>query len=199
MHSLLFRRRGARLLAALLALGAAAACSDPFEIEAQFDTTQATLTVYGLNGSLPTQPSAVALVATPAAVRLDASYLFDFAIDFRADGTPVLYPVDLVASGAVLSPSRRVGIRPVGGTTFEAMTVAPTGGYTFREAIPLAVGDLGYIQSNAHPFCVQSFTPQVYSKYRVDAIDPVARTVRLTIRSDPNCGFRGLDTGLPTR
>jgi hypothetical protein len=86
------------------------------------------------------------------------------------------------------------------GTTYADLQRAPNIGYTYGEAVPIAVGDVGSIQSNGHPFCASSFiSPSIFAKLTVEALDPAARTATFKIRSDPNCGFRGLQTGLPTR
>lgn len=199
MRNIFGRRRALRgAVTAVLATGAVA-CSDPLEPEAFLETVETTFTLHALNGSPPSAPAAAVLVNRPAAVRIGSSFSFDFAMDIAPDGTARLYPVDVVASNVVVPPSRAVGFQLVTGQSYDQLLLAPNSGYTYEEPIPVAVGDVGYIQSNAHPVCSSQFTysPTVYAKFRVDAIDVAARTVRLTVRSDPNCGFRELDPGVP--
>jgi hypothetical protein len=202
MRTLPGPRRALRVaLTAALAVGGTTACSDPFEPEAFFETSEGTFTVHSLNGSAPSAPAAALLVESPVAVRIGSSFTFDFAVDFTSAGVASLLPVDVVASPAVVSAARYVGFQIVEGQSYDQLLLAPTGGYTYDAPFPVEVGDVGYIQSGAHPLCLarNSFTPIIYAKFRVDAIDPVARTVRMTVRSDPNCGFRELETGIPGR
>lgn len=195
------RSRRSTLNVLAVALGAAglAGCGDPFEIQANLENVQASFTLYAFNGTPATAPAAAVLITTPTAVRMGSTYSFDFALDFSATGEALLYPVDLVASDIVLAQDRYVGFQKVTGEGYDQLLLAPNSGYTYDAPLPVAVGDVGYIQSNSHPLCRGSFTPQIYAKFRVDAVDAQARTVTMTVRSDPNCGFRGLDTGLPER
>jgi hypothetical protein len=189
-----------RRLAGALALTLAAACGDPNEIRASFETREATVTVYAISGTPAWAPAAITLLDAPAAVRLGPDFGFDVALEF--DGAAAkLYPLQLVASDVVVAPGRRVGIQKLAGTTFDAITRAPNDGYGFTEPVTLAVGDVGVIESQNHPFCAGGFIfpYTIYAKFVVEAVDPATRSVRLKMRSDPNCGFRGLEDGLPSR
>jgi hypothetical protein len=185
---------------ALSAVVAVTACGGPTEIKANQQTIAATLTVHALNGSSPSLPSALVLAGSPAVIRMTTDYQFDLAMDFDESGAARLIPVDRVASPAVLSPSRRVGLQKVTGT-FDSITRAPNGNYVTRADLPIAVGDVGVIESLNHPYCANIFyvTQNIYAKFVVEAIDPAARSVRLRLVVDPNCGFRGLETGTPSR
>ncbi|HEY0971149.1 MAG TPA: hypothetical protein VGE02_09295 [Gemmatimonadales bacterium] len=194
------RRRSLRhTLAAILAAGGLAACSDPFEIKPNLETVETTFTLHAINGSPPTAPTAAVLINTPGATRIGSSFAFDLAFDVTDAGKALLYPVDLVASDVALPPNRYVGYQVVTDRGYDALVEAPNKGYTYGQPLELQVGTVGFLQSNAHPLCTGSFTPYIYAKFRVDAVDVAARTVKLTVRSDPNCGFRGLQPGLPTR
>ena len=193
------RRALSHSLVAAIAAGGLAACGDPFEIKPNLETVEASFTLHAFNGTSPTMPTAAVLVNVPLATRMGSTYSFDFAFDVDADGRPLLYPVDLVAADIVLPPTRYVGFQKVTGQSYDQMVLAPNNGYTYGQPLEIAVGDIGFVQSNQHPLCTGSFTPYIFAKFRVDAIDTAARAVRLTVRSDPNCGFRGLDTGLPER
>lgn len=194
------RRALAGTIAALSTVLAVTACGGPTEITANQNTIAATVTVHALNDSPPILPSALVLVSSPAAIRMTPDYQFDLAVDFDEAGVASLMPVDLVASPAVLAPSRVVGLQKVT-QSFDEITRAPTGGYVRRAALPIAVGDVGVIESLNHPYCANVFfvTQNIYAKFVVDAIDPTARSVRLRLVVDPNCGFRGLETGIPSR
>ena len=192
-------RRGAVCLA--LALTApVAACGDPFEITANFDTAEATVTMYAFNGTPVALPTAVLVAPVPQAVRPGPDYIFDLAFDFDAAGNAVLLPVDAIAAPGVFNGARVTGIRPIADQGYDAITRAPTGSYTVGDPVPVAVGDVGVLQAVNHPTCLGSFLGNtIYAKYRVEAIDAAARTLALRIRVDPNCGFRGLEVGEPTR
>ena len=192
-------RRGAARLALVLAVPLAA-CGDPFEVTANFETIESTVTVYAFNGSALALPTGVLLAPVPQAVRPGPDYIFDLAVDVEADGDAVLLPVDAIAAPGVFNGSRLTGIRPVTDQGYDAITRAPAGGYVVGDPVPVEVGDVGVLQAVNHPTCLGSVIGNtVYAKYRVDAIDPVGGTVTLRIRSDPNCGFRGLEVGEPSR
>lgn len=191
--------RSFRPLVGVLAL-ALAACGDPTEIRPQFETIETTITVFALSGTPAWAPAGITIGDFPAAVRIGPEYAFDLALDFEG-GVPTLYPVQLIASEVVIGSQRRVGVQKVTGTTYDDLLRAPTNGYTFDEPITLAVGDVGVIEAQNHLVCTQSFTfPRtIYAKFLVEAVDPATRSVRLKVLTDPNCGFRGFEDGLPTR
>jgi hypothetical protein len=186
--------------AALLLVGGTVACGDPLEFKASFDTVESTVTVHALNGVPISYTAAVLLAPTPIGVRPAGDYTFDMAVDFDAAGSALLYPLDVIAQPGVISITRTVGLQKLSGVTYADLQRAPSSGYTYGEAVPIAVGDVFAVQSNGHPFCASSFiSPSIFAKLTVEALDPAARTATFKIRSDPNCGFRGLQTGLPTR
>ncbi len=200
-HSGALRRSLAGMFVALATTLAATACGGPTEIKANSNTIPATVTVFALNGPSAVHPSALALVSSPRAVRMTADYQFDIAVDFDAAGAARLIPVDRVASSAILPPARMVGMQKLD-KPFDDVKRAPDGGYVNRADLPIAVGDVGAIQSLNHPYCANVYyvAQNIYAKFVVDAIDPVERSVRLRLVVDPNCGFRGLETGtLPSR
>ena len=192
-------RRGAVRLALALTVPLAA-CDDPFEITANSDTIETTVTISAFNGTPVALPTGILVAPLPQAVRPGPDYLFDVSFDFDAEGDPVLLPVDALAAPGVFGGSRVTGIRPVTDQGYDAITRAPVGGYTVGDPVAIAVGDIGVIQAVNHPTCVGSFYGNtIYAKYRVEAIDAAARTLSLRIRVDPNCGFRGLEVGEPSR
>lgn len=194
------RRAITGTIVALSTVLGAAACGGPTELKANANTIAATVTVYALNGVSPVLPSALVLVGSPAAIRMTSTFQFDLAVDFDASGAARLIPVDRVASQAVLAPTRLVGMQKLS-ESFDAITRAPNRGYVTRADLPIAVGDVGVIESLNHPYCANVFlvSQNIYAKFVVDAIDPVARSVRLRLVVDPNCGFRGFETGIPSR
>ncbi|HEU4631298.1 MAG TPA: hypothetical protein VFS08_16215 [Gemmatimonadaceae bacterium] len=194
-------RAGRRAAAAALLLAAGlAACGDPLEFEAGFDTVESTVTVHALNDVPIAYAAAVLLAPSPIGVRPAGDYTFDLAVDFDESGAASLYPVDLIAQPGVISIARTVGIQKLTEVAYGDLERAPNSGYTYGEAVPIAVGDVAAIQSNAHPYCANSFlSSTLWAKLEVLALDPAARTARFRVRVDPNCGFRGLQTGRPSR
>lgn len=192
-------RRGAACLALAL-VAPLAACGDPFEVTANFDTVESTVTIHAFNDTPLALATAVLLAPVPQAVRPGPDYVFDLSFDLDADGDAVLLPVDAVAAPGVFNGARVTGIRPITDQGYDAITRAPAGGYTVGDPIAVAVGDVGVLQAVNHPACLGSFFGNtIYAKYRVEAIDPAARTIALRLRVDPNCGFRGLEVGEPSR
>jgi hypothetical protein len=187
------------LAAAALTVLAVAGCRDPFQIEAQFTTIEDVVTISALSGTPLDLPAAVLVAPAAQAVRPGPDFVFDIAFDIAADGTVQLFPVDVVARPGVVG-GRTVGIQVIDDRSYEEITRAPERGYTYREPVTVSVGDAGVIQANAHPSCLASFlSTSVFAKFRVEAVDPATRTMRLRVRVDPNCGFRGLEEGTPSR
>ena len=187
------------LAVAALSVLAAVGCRDPFEIEAQFSTIEDVVTIYALSGTPLDLPAAVLVAPAAQAVRPGPDFVFDIAFDIDAAGAVRLLPVDVVARPGVVG-GRTVGILLVDDMSYEEILRAPDRGYTYREAVTVTVGDVGILQANGHPSCLASFfSTSVFAKFRVEAVDPVARTMRLRVRVDPNCGFRGLEEGTPSR
>lgn len=190
------RRAAAALRAAgaLLAL-AVAACDDPFEVTADVDVVETTVVMRALTGTPLELPLVLLVAPEPQVVRPTPEFVFDLAFDLDASGAATLYPVDLVARPSVVS-GRTIGLQKVSGQSFESIARAPGGGYAFREPLPVAVGDVIVLQSVGHPSCANSFfSTIVFAKMRIDAIDPAARTLTARVLVDPNCGFRGFETG----
>jgi hypothetical protein len=190
--------RTTRAAAALL-LATAAACGDPFRVDAQFDTVEREVVFVALSGTSPALSAGVLIAPEPQAVRVGPDLFFDLAFDIEDNGTAVLLPVDAVGRPGVTG-SRTVGVLKLTGQTFESVQRAPAGGYTLRQAVPIAAGDVGVLQALVHPACAGSFiSSTVFAKFRVEAVDVPTRSIRLRILTNPNCGFRGLETGRPSR
>ena len=187
-----------RAAGALLAL-AAAACSDPFSVEADFDTVESVVTLRALTGTPLELPLALLVAPVPQVVRPASDFVFDLAFDLDAAGAAQLYPVDVVARPSVIA-GRRVGLQKITGRSYDEVTRAPDGGYDFADPMPVAVGDVIVVQAIGHPSCLTSFfSTLVFAKLRIEAIDPAARTMSVRVLVDPNCGFRGFENGTPSR
>src|SRR2546426_9330900 len=132
-------RFAARALAGAVVL-ALAACSEPLGLPAPaLSNFVDTLSLFALEGTPLTTPSAYRLSGRQL-VRTDQSADFDFAFYIDASNRPVLLP-----TGAVGLPQGS-GIQ-VATQGFDALTVAPTGG--FLPAEPVAGG--GHVLGPVRP------------------------------------------------
>src|SRR2546426_11763723 len=120
-------RFAARALAGAVVL-ALAACSEPLGLPAPaLSNFVDTLSLFALEGTPLTTPSAYRLSGRQL-VRTDQSADFDFAFNIDASNRPVLLP-----TGAVGLPQGS-GIQ-VATQGFDALTVAPTGGYGLDQPV----------------------------------------------------------------
>jgi hypothetical protein len=176
-----------------------AACGDdvdPFAPRATAETAQFTFVVHPLSGDA-TQPAAIDL-AGQRAVRpaiIGGSILnFDIAFDVDAQGRVLLHPPARVAVPPTGAP--RTGFQTAGGG-FDAITIAPRGGYTFDSTTVVAVGQAVIVEASA---ATCNTTYPMHAKMVIDSLGPASAAGRLLygrVRVNPNCGFRSLQPGLP--
>jgi hypothetical protein len=194
--------RGAAVLAAL-GVAAASACSggtDPFALRASFETTLDTLVVYPLSSTELLLPSGVDLfggIAVRPGLRGGAYPNFDFALDRNAQGQVVLYPAQRVVVAPAGSP--RVGFS-VQSAAFDVLSTAPRDGYRFDSLQVVTLGQTVAIESqgvsNQGLVCASSTSP-MRAKMIVDSVARATGALHLRVRTNPNCGFRSLEPGLP--
>ncbi|MBA2292853.1 MAG: hypothetical protein H0W15_10415 [Gemmatimonadales bacterium] len=169
----------------LLAL---AACNDNQLPLASIDNVVDTVTLGALVGADITIPAAYS-IPEARTIRTDQSAGFDFA-----------YLV--VGSRSVLVPLAGLGLN--GGSTppglqrsnesFANLKSAPSNGYLVTDSLDIAAGDVFAARSRIVCFLG---VPQ-YAKLRVIDFDAARRTVRLEVLANTNCGYRGLEVGIPT-
>lgn len=178
-----------RFFALLLA---AAACSDSNGLpDPAFDNEERSETLYALVGTPVATPSGYTLNGSQR-IRTDMSVDFDFAYNIESDGRPVFIPRAVLGidTSASLNPGfqRRT-------ETFEAITVAPSDGYITDQVVPIALGDRFVVRSRI----VCTIGVPKYAKLEVTGLEPVAKTVTFRVLTNENCGFKGLEPGLPDR
>jgi hypothetical protein len=179
-----------RLSFALLLI--ATACSDSNGLpDATLVNIERNETLYALVGTPVSTPSGYALEGSRR-VRTDLSVDFDFAYNVQSNGQPVFVPRE--ALGIDTSASVNPGFQRRS-ETFEAITVAPSNGYVTDQVIPIAVGDRFVVRGR---ITCNIGVPK-YAKLEVTGLDPAARTVSFRVLTDDNCGFKGLEPGLPDR
>ncbi|HET7601481.1 MAG TPA: hypothetical protein VFK36_00600 [Gemmatimonadales bacterium] len=167
------------------------ACGDPNALpDPQIENVVDTISISALTGTAIQLPSALS-VAGPRGVRTDLSADFDVAFDIRGE-VPVFIPragLNFPASG--LQPGLLRSKK-----AFAEIEQGETNGYTTRDTVQLAVGDVFVARSRV--VCSALAVP-LYGKLRVLELDAAARTVTFEILADQNCGYVGLKPGLPDK
>ena len=176
-----------RCLLLALALGA---CSDSNGLpDATLPNVERTETLYSLVGTPVATPSAYALEGARR-LRTDQTDAFDFAYSAQLDGSHVFLP------RAALGLDPNSSVNPgflIRSESFDAITTAPSNGYVSDAAVPIAVGQRYVVRSRVTcPIGVPK-----YGKLEVLSFDDAAKTVTFRILIDDNCGFKGLEPGLP--
>lgn len=179
-----------------LAVGTAAAtggCSDPILLPANFENQVDTVTFWAATGTPVAKPSAY-LISQRSAVRLDQVTYFDFIFDITPAGEYVLLPLAAVANTG--RTSGNPGLLPTQ-TAFESILVAEQTGYITADTVQIRVSDVFYARSQPAPSCILGIPN--YAKLQVLAASDSARSVQVQVLSNINCGYRGLEPGLPKR
>jgi hypothetical protein len=186
---LLFMRLA--LAGGVAALSLIAACEDPYALaDATNPNRVDTLSLWALSGTAVHLPSAYVL-ATKRAVRTDQTAAFDFAFDLGPGDEARLLPSDALRltgrSGLLLTTA-----------PFASIKSAPDGGYVDSSAVVVTVGSVLFARSRPAFTCVVATLPY-YAKLHILALDVTDRRVDFEILTDSNCGYRGLEPGIPPR
>lgn len=179
---------------ALSAAAALAGCGDPLNfLPAQFENREDTVAVFAATNTPLFQPSAY-LIATRQRVRLDQVSTFDFIYDVDPAGRSILLPL-----GAVVSTGDAPGIPGFRRTetAFENIRIAEQLGYVAKDTVVVTPGDIFYVRSAVDINCPLGIP--YYAKMQVLAIDETNRGIRFRILANVNCGYRGLEPGLPKK
>jgi hypothetical protein len=187
----------APLFAAALLTALAAACGDDSSLlgVAQSETALVPFTVYPLSGdaSLPAAIDLSGRRAVRPSILGGTVLNFDLAFDLDAQGRILVIPPARLASPP--TGTSRVGLQ-TRSETFDGLTRAPDGGYTFDSTAVLTRGQTLAIEASA---ATCSTTYPMHAKLVVDSVGAAAagRPIYLRVRVNPNCGFRSLEPGLP--
>lgn len=178
-------------LLVVLGLALAAACGDPFGLpRAVFSNVVDTVSLYALSGTPVATPSGYHLQFREA-VRIDQGGIIDFAIDLDTAGRPVLLPTGALKLGR--SSGAQVTTLP-----FDSIRLAPDRGFQLDSAVTVDVGQRAIVHSRAAT-CSFGIAAVYYAKLQILAVDTAARRIDFQILVDTNCGYRGLEPGLPSR
>jgi hypothetical protein len=170
----------------------AIACDDSSGLpDPTVTNVERTETLYALVGTPVATPSGYALEGNRR-VRTDQSIDFDFAYNVEPDGDHVFIPREALGidTSATVNPGFQVRSE-----TFEGIREAPSNGYITDRVVPIAVGDRFIVRGRI----TCSIGVPKYAKLEVTTFDLVARTVTFRVLTNENCGFKGLEPGLPDR
>src|SRR6266487_3724704 len=183
--------------AAAAAGAAAAACGDPFGLlpPAIANVVDSAVSLYALTGTPPATPSGYRLDIHQAVLTQESTPAtpFDFAFDIDTAGRAVLLP-----SGA-LRLGRGAGVQ-ISAAPFDSIRLAPGGGYQLDSAVVVDSGSVAILHSRPVTCNIGlSAGYAYYAKLQVLRVDSAARRLDFQILVDQNCGYRGLEPGLPRR
>ena len=176
------------------------ACNNPFAtLRATVINTVDTVEIYSVNGTPLDKASGYVIPnRRPVRIGLDVpQYNFDFL--YRIDGTngPEFAPYSVVTPVAAgTSNAGRAGFLAAS-WGFDAITEAEQTGFVVDKPVKLAVGQVWFVRSGLPNGCYLGIP--YYAKLEVLSFDPGQRSVKFRILADVNCGYRGLEPGLPTR
>ncbi len=81
---------------------------------------------------------------------------------------------------------------------FDSVTIAPMGRWVYDSAFVVEPGSVLLVRSRPTS-CITGITVSLYAKLRVVTVDVAAQRLEFEILVDQNCGYRGLEPGLPKR
>jgi hypothetical protein len=168
-----------------------AGCSDNNGLpDPTFTNVERTETLFALVGTPVATPSAYTIEGGRR-VRTDTTINFDFAYNVEPDGRHVFVPRAALDIDPTASVNPGLQLRT---ESFEGITVAPSNGYITDRAIPIAIGERYAVRGRIT--CTAIGVPK-YGKLEVVSFDDVARSVTFRMLTNDNCGYKGLEPGLP--
>lgn len=179
-------RRSVPLLLVVLA-----ACGDSLGLPPpSFPNVVDTTILFALRGTSIASPSAYDIVAQSVA-RTELGEPFDFAFDIDSTGVPLIFP------SSVLGLTSQAGLQ-VFTVPFDSVITAPTEGFVADSAIRVEEQTVFVARSRSSTqFCTFLGPLPRYGKFRVLVVDFAERSITLETLVNANCGFRGLEPGLP--
>lgn len=194
----MIRKPITRFVAALAVVAGLSACDDTLGLRASLSVAFDTLSAYAMSNTPVSFPAAYS-VSSGIVVRIDPTISFELAFDLPGNGKVQLIPARRISTtrvingGAAATP--RVGMQLAKGT-FESLTKAPTGGYTYDSTFVVVPGESVLLELSGDA-CTYSLASQQYAKLVIDSVNTTRRQVYFRAVRDPNCGFRSLQPGVP--
>lgn len=187
-----------RFLRPLAVLGPvlAAACGDPFALpRARFENVVDTVSLYALSGTPPRTPSGYFIGRDPAppptTVLTQDGTGFDFAVDLDSAYRPVLLPTGALRVG------RGSGVQ-LTTLPFDSIAMPPGGAFQLDSGVTVDVGGRAVVHSRQE-LCTYQIPAVYYAKLQILAVDTATRRIDFQILVNNNCGYRGLEPGIPSR
>jgi hypothetical protein len=149
--------------------------------------------LWALSGTPIAKPSGYVIGPLRQSVRTDLYPLFDFAFDIDTAGRALLLPTGAVKLG------RNSGLQVVT-VPFDSIHTAALANYN-RDSATVVVADDVVLAHSIPTTCSYQLPGAYYAKMHILTIDTTSggdgRRIDFEILVDVNCGYRGLDTGLP--
>ena len=180
--------RGVFPLLLALTLAAGVACNDDGLGDPDRANVIDTITLGSLTGTPIVTPSGYAV--ENGAVRTDLTTGFDFAYNIEPDGRRVFLPK--AALGLPSTTTADPGLQRRD-ESFDEIVVARSNGYVTDEAVPVQLGERYLVRSRV----ICSSSVPVYAKLEILSFED--SLVNLKVLANSNCGFKGLEPGLPDR
>ena len=158
-----------------------------------FENRTDTLQLWAATGTAVFLPSAY-IISTKSGARLDQISYFDFLYDITPSGEHILLPLAAVASTG--TSFGNPGLLPTS-TPYDSIQIAEQTGYVTADTVPIRVGDIFFARSRPSGSCFLGIP--YYAKLQVIDIRDEDRSLFIRILSNINCGYRGLQPGLPTK
>ncbi|TDJ54570.1 MAG: hypothetical protein E2O47_05855 [Gemmatimonadetes bacterium] len=173
-----------------------AACSDPNALAPASETNVIdTIALFSLDGTPVSEASGFA-VELGQPVRTDIFSAFDFVFTVDPQGQPWLVPSLAVGMpGSSLDPGLLPQGTAAGGLQFDQITLAPFDGYLTTDSLKAAVGNTYVVRSRI----ICSIGVPRYAKIEILELNLAPDTLRISLKllDNFNCGYRGLEPGLP--
>ncbi len=163
-------------------------CGDLTGLGANLPVFEDTVVVFALSGTPASAPVAIN-TAQARAVRAETGSGFDVLFDITPEGQAEIIPP------SILGLTARTGVLE-STMPFDAIDRAPASGYVESATTPIDVGDVVVIRAAAVS-CGGQVNPFIYSKLEILDVDAAARSIRVRLRVDRNCGFRSFGEGVP--
>jgi hypothetical protein len=184
----------------MIIAAALAGCNDPFAIlPASINNRVDTVEMFAVNGTPLSKPSGyVIAIRSPIRLGLDqAAFNFDFLYRIDPTAGPQFVPYSAIAPQSPdQTASGRSGFLATA-EQFAAIEEAQQVGYVVDQPLDLEVGRVFYARSALPNGCFLLIP--YYAKIEVLSFDSATRSVKFQILANINCGYRGLEPGLPKR
>jgi hypothetical protein len=174
-----------------LACAVIAACGNPLGLPPAFISNLVdTVSLYALSGTPVSLPSGYS-IAGRQAVRTDQGQPFDFAFDIDTSGRALLLPTGALKLG------KQSGFQ-ISGQQFDSIKIAPSGNYNLDSAQVVNENSV-VITHSSTVTCSYGIPAFYYAKLHVLTIDTTSsvRRIDFEILTNLNCGYRGLEPGVP--